>query len=492
MHITYGYIHLFQYCLIIAYAICFFEAVGVTEEERDAIGHPPQGTGLLGEFARSAETINAASVEQHGSATGFPEGHPFVEAFLGVPVMYASVAIGAFYVGRRSGGSPFSREAQARLEELAPYAAIAMANARTLETEHRRAVAAEAMAEAARGLQRLTSERQIGEVLADTLETIFDDAAELAVCWSAPAEDVRFHPLRWAGSRLCRDLSRMLADGVSQGQTDSEALAPDRNVTVHVADLEGGGKLAFAVAYEAPATMASAGRVLLSTLAEIGAIGLTVARRREAEDALGRYAVRDEIARDLHDDLIQSIYAIGLSLRGARTADPGSIHAAVSKASDDLNAVIHDLRSYIAQLSQPPEEVTAGGMLTTRINALLHDSGMTVPWTVTVQLGDQPLGRKLERQLYLIVREAVSNVERHASAGTASLTLQTRGDTMHLEISDDGRGFDRSRVPEGSVGLRSMEERVADLGGSIVITSRPGEGTSLIATLPIREMNDGQ
>jgi signal transduction histidine kinase len=130
-------------------------------------------------------------------------------------------------------------------------------------------------------------------------------------------------------------------------------------------------------------------------------------------------------------------------------------------------------------------------MLTTRINALLHDSGMRVPWTVTVQLGDQPLGRKLERQLYLIVREAVSNVERHANASTASLTLRTRGDTVHLEISDDGQGFDRSRVPEGSVGLRSMEERVADLGGSIVITSRPGEGASLIATLPIQEMNDG-
>ena len=130
-------------------------------------------------------------------------------------------------------------------------------------------------------------------------------------------------------------------------------------------------------------------------------------------------------------------------------------------------------------------------MLPTRIGSLLQEAGTRTRWKSDIQLGDQPLGRQAERQLYLVVREAVSNVERHADASSASLHLERRGDILHLEVTDDGRGFDRSSVSEDSVGLRSMEERVADLGGSIVIASTPGQGTSLIATMPVGETVNG-
>ena len=410
--------------------------------------------------------------------------------FLGVPVIYASEPIGAFYVARPPGRELFSQQEQERLEELAPYAAIAMANARMLEGEHRRVAIAEALAAAARSLQRGTDERQIGEVLADALEAIFADAAELAACWST-ADAEHQHPPRWDGTTLCQALDRFVDARSEPGQVDDAELGaelvPGRHCTVHVTRLDDGGRLALAVAHPVPVTISDEGRVALSTLAEIGAIALAAARRREAEAALERYAVRDEIARDLHDDLIQSIYAIGLSLRATATAEAGVLESALSKARDDLNVVIRDLRSYIAHLSERPQELTRGAILAARIDSMVRDPGMRVPWTVVLELGDPSLGRRLERQLYLIVREAVSNVERHANANAASLRLQRRGNVLHLEISDDGWGFDRSAVPDGSVGLRSIEQRVAELGGSVVIASAPGEGTSLIATLPTEE-----
>ena len=213
------------------------------------------------------------------------------------------------------------------------------------------------------------------------------------------------------------------------------------------------------------------------------------AAMREAEAALERYEERDAIARDLHDDLIQSIYAVGLSLRAALSAQPDEIRRALSKGVDDLSAVIRDLRSFIAQLSAAPPTVSSQEMLAMRIRALL--AGISRPtWDIDVDFGGGPLARQLERQLYMIVREAVSNVVRHADAHTASLALRREGDRLRLEVRDDGVGFDRSAVPVDSVGLRSIERRVADLGGSVVIDSAPGHGTSIVATFETREVGD--
>ena len=261
-----------------------FEAVGLTDAERAAIRHAPEGLGLLGEFALHPETINLPSASDHPRAAGFPAEHPAMGPFLGVPVMYASEPIGAFYVARPPGRKPFSRREQERLEELTPYAAIAMANARMLESEHRRVAIAEALAAAARSLQQRTDERQIGEVLADALEAIFADAAELAACWNT-ADAEHQHPPRWDGTALCQALDHFVDGRSEPGPVDDAELGaelvPGRHATVHVARLDDGGKLALVVAHPAPVTISDEGRVALSTLAEIGAIALAAARRRE-------------------------------------------------------------------------------------------------------------------------------------------------------------------------------------------------------------------
>ena len=149
-----------------------------------------------------------------------------------------------------------------------------------------------------------------------------------------------------------------------------------------------------------------------------------------------------------------------------------------------LGDVIRDLRAYIAQLERGVDGLTSAELLVNRIAGQLR-SDDRIRWTERIDLGATSLGSRRERQLYLIVREAISNVRRHSQADRASLTLRCNGSELELEVSDNGCGFDRERVPERSVGIRSMEERVADIGGSMIIETARGEGTTLRATFPL-------
>ena len=129
-------------------------------------------------------------------------------------------------------------------------------------------------------------------------------------------------------------------------------------------------------------------------------------------------------------------------------------------------------------------------MLSLRLRTLLSQTGGRTSWTVDIDTGEQPLDARLERQLYLVAREVVSNVVRHAAAAKASLSLRLEGDALHQVVRDDGVGFDRSAVGPDAVGLRIIEQRVADLDGSVVVESQPGRGTTVTAKLPLVKSAD--
>ena len=320
-----------------------FETAGLSDEAIAKLPHPPVGEGLIGLFAHHPVTLNVADAPSHPSASGTPEGHFSMGPFLGVPVIYGDRTLGAFYVTRTEKRPPFSDDEQDQLESLAPYAAIAIANAEAMELEQRR------------------------------------------------------------------------AEGVA---------------------------------------------------------------------ALDRHAVRDAIARDLHDDVIQAIYAVGLGLRAGRAGDGEAKDQAIDRASAALQAVIADLRAYIHRLGADPDALEPDTMLEERLHELISPGGSEPAWQLEIELGDRPLGPQLGRQIYLIAREMISNVVRHAHAGSASLSLLSEDETLVIAIRDNGRGFDRSAVPDSAVGLRSIEQRVADLDGSALIESSPGKGTTITATLP--------
>jgi signal transduction histidine kinase len=465
-------------------ALVDFVTSGPGSASRDRLPHPPQGVGLLGRFAQVRETVAVEDVAKHSAFSGFPADHVPMGPFLGVPVVYGGRAMGAFYVTRSPGQPPFSAVERTRLEQLAPYAAIAMANARTLERERARADAARVLGEAAQRLQQEAQAHTTGELVAflgGVLQRLFPRARGVLVRLSPPYDSDAAFSDGPAAAELASwaDTALAAAHGGEQPAFGARALG-------YVHRDEGVGVLLGAVA-DGPILEPDEALAGLRTAIELGADAITALQRREADAQLERYALRDSIARDLHDDLIQSIYAVGLSLRAAESGEPETVRRALRKGADDLNAVIRELRAYIAHLSERSPDADGTALLTSRIRALFQQYGTRPAWTVELELGDTPLDRRLERQLYFVVREAVSNVERHAAAQQAALTIRRDGERLRLELVDDGRGFAPAEVSPDTVGLRSIEQRVADLGGSVMISSAPGAGTRLVATFPITE-----
>lgn len=226
-------------------------------------------------------------------------------------------------------------------------------------------------------------------------------------------------------------------------------------------------------------------------LVAVEGISRNVTERREAEEEQRRVVAdiekqleRERIAHDLHDDIIQSTYAVGLGFHAARNNPGVTKEAALDRATADLNAVIADLRAYMQRLSTGTDTIDADQVLRVRIETLLASGPGRPQWTPEFTL---PALRPEEgRQLFLLVKEMISNVWRHANAANAWLTLRTDddGESIFLGVRDDGVGFDQNDDRSASYGLRGLDQRVSDLGGAITISSTPGNGTRIEAHLP--------
>lgn len=228
-------------------------------------------------------------------------------------------------------------------------------------------------------------------------------------------------------------------------------------------------------------------------LVAVEGISRNVTERREAEEEQRRVVAdiekqleRERIAHDLHDDIIQSTYAVGLSFHTARNNPDISKEVALDRATADLNGVIADLRAYMEHLSTRTDVAVADEILRVRIETLLASGPARPQWNADIAI--PPLGPEDGRQLFLLVKEMISNIWRHSGADNAWLTLRhgAEADTILLTVRDDGVGFDRDADRTTTHGLRSLEQRTSDLGGSLTIDSTPGSGTLIEAHLPLR------
>ncbi len=203
---------------------------------------------------------------------------------------------------------------------------------------------------------------------------------------------------------------------------------------------------------------------------------------------LAVFEERERIGMDLHDGIIQSIYAVGLmleeSLLDSRQSDPAT-RAKLQHAIDGLNAVIRDIREYIADL-RPKRFIFDN--LAVGLQMLVREFLMTKPIDAEVDLSEEA-GRWLApvaaNDLFHIAQEALSNVARHANATRLKVTLAQVGDRVVLEVVDNGRGFDPARRPsDGSHGLANMEERARAIRGELTVTSEPGKGARVRVSIP--------
>jgi len=205
-------------------------------------------------------------------------------------------------------------------------------------------------------------------------------------------------------------------------------------------------------------------------------------------------AVVDErlrISQDLHDGIIQSIYAVGLSLEDVpdlMIEDQAEATERVDRAIDRLNVTIGDIRAFITGL-EAPTDTTLRAALEAVVLEIARDPRLTVELDLArADAIDGRLSGPATHALLQITREALSNTVRHSQATQARVSFEVRGDLAELEVADDGRGFDiNQRRDPGHFGIANLRDRAAAAGGTIEIASEAGKGTRIIVRLPLLE-----
>jgi signal transduction histidine kinase len=217
---------------------------------------------------------------------------------------------------------------------------------------------------------------------------------------------------------------------------------------------------------------------------------LAESQRREGERAAFE---RQRIARDLHDSVSQSLFSTTLHVRTAQRAlkleeldSSGPVGEELSEIGQLTRGALAEMRALIFEL-QPGALAEEGlvAAVTKQASALSAREGLAIG--VDGPGERLPLRPEVEEQLYRLGQEALANVVKHARASSATVHIEARDDSVLMDVSDDGRGFDPAAVGPQHFGLRSMRGRVADLGGRLQVTSRPGRGTVLRVEVPAHQ-----
>jgi signal transduction histidine kinase len=218
----------------------------------------------------------------------------------------------------------------------------------------------------------------------------------------------------------------------------------------------------------------------------LNTLQLEIERWIEGVERLQALAVdRERIGRDLHDGIIQSIYAAGLLLESVQPVipmDPMRAQAQLGRVMDNLNETIQDIRRYIFDLrsDMPDDDLQSG------IKRLLRDFHINTLLETEFEITGVPveiLSMERRRHIFQIVRETLANTARHARAGWVKIVLQYNENTLDLTISDDGVGMETLQVSKGH-GLRNIRERVRLLDGTLRIESAPNEGVTFHLNVP--------
>jgi signal transduction histidine kinase len=466
-----------------------FIPVGLTEEQIDAIDHWPEGRGLLGLLIDDPRPLRLASIGDHQASSGFPSGHPPMRSFLGVPVRVRDEVFGNLYLTDKRGGGEFTEDDEAVLVALGAAAGIAIENARLYDASRRNQRWVEASAEVTTAL---LSGAEPGEALASITRKVLElSAADIAVL-ALPGENSSQMTISYAegvGAEGARGLvlpagrslsGHVLASGehvtsVDFGHDDRVAAAA-REALAHIGpavlfplgapgNVRGVltiGRCRGAVSF--PPSEAS----LAAGFAAQAGVALELAASRADAERLSLYQDRDRIAQDLHDLVIQRLYATGMTLEGTLSMITRPEAAArVSGAVDAMDQTIKEIRGAIFKLQARDQGTHAD--LRSRVVSLVEEMTPMLGFAPTLRLGaglGTRIGAETGEQALLALREALSNAARHSGASRVDVTVDVDSDGMlSVLVVDDGSGISEQRTRRS--GLRNLAARAEKLGGEL-------------------------
>jgi len=315
---------------------------GLTPEDADEIGSFPEGLGMLGAVLNSGQPIRVADIRQDARSQGFPQGHPLMTNFLGVPIPAPDEIQGNLYLTNKVGGAEFTNADEELITIFASHAAVAIKNARLYK--------------------------------------------------------------------------------------------------------------------------------------EVGRLAIIEERSR--------------IGMDLHDGVIQSIYAVGLTLESAQIIleeKPDEAHQLLSQGIAGLNDAIRDIRNFILDLRPRRFEGDLSAGIARLVREFQANALVEVDVTSPGKLSDS-ISPAISQAVFLTAQEALANIARHARASSVGLDLIADKNTVRLQVTDDGRGFDVQQKDQTvGHGLANMRARAEELGGSFAVESEFGMGTTVHLQLPLRQ-----
>ncbi|HEX5527698.1 MAG TPA: GAF domain-containing sensor histidine kinase [Solirubrobacterales bacterium] len=492
-----------------------FINVGIDEPTQRQIGNLPRGRGVLGELIREPAPLRLRDVNAHPHAYGFPPGHPPMHSFLGVPIALRGEIYGNLYMTEKQGAEEFDRNDEEAAVTLASWAGIAIENARLYtslserEEQVERALRrAETSVDIARTVGGETDVARILDLIVKRGRALVDSRALLVLLRRGDHLFVAAHA--GAIEEDIGDLTIPIEDSVlGAAMEDQVSQRLDRDSPPSEGRLREkvGAKTALVVPLlfrgRAVGTLVALDREaggiefdhedlrLLQSFASSAATAVATAQTVESErlqqQVESAEKERQRWARELHDDALQGLAAIRITLATALQSKGEDRVERIELAAEDtvarledqineLNRLINDLRP--AAL----ERLGLAGALEALAEEASARAGVEVE--TTIELEDSP-DRDQERLIYRLVQEALTNVVKHAGASHVSVSAKQIDGKIHISVRDDGDGFDTDATTGGR-GLAGMGERIELLGGEIEVASEPAKGTEITARVPLR------
>ncbi|MFF1355818.1 GAF domain-containing sensor histidine kinase [Streptomyces sp. NPDC058297] len=490
-------------------ALSDFVFHGVDVETAELIGRLPNGhRGLLGALIHDPDPVRLADLADDPRSCGFPAHHPPMRTFLGVPIRVQGEIFGNLYLAEKQGGGEFNDYDLSMVRVLATEAGIAIGNARLYEAARQRERWID-------GSVAVTTALLSGSDAEDALQVVAEQARHL----SGSAAGIVLLPAEEGGMEIVAvssdepsqalgviipDESEIVAELLGGAAVFIEDASTDPRILTDLArdygpammlPLQSDGRvLGTLVTPRARGArpFSDAERTLATQFASQAALALMMAEAQRDRERLAVYEDRDRIARDLHDLVIQRLFATGMMLESAqRRSVVPEVQVGVAKAVDELDVTIQEIRTAIFALQQGPAEAPSG--LRTRVLREINMAAVPLGFKPTHHFAgavDTVVGELTGKNLTAALREALSNAFRHAEAARidvvvdANVTLPDGQPGVRLTVADDGVG-----IPEGGrrSGLKNLKRRAESLGGDSWYGPGIGEdggGTTLVWQAP--------
>ncbi|MFL5819549.1 MAG: GAF domain-containing protein [Solirubrobacteraceae bacterium] len=494
-----------------------FLTLGIPEHTRREIGDLPRGRGVLGLLIEEPRAVRMPDISRHPRSYGFPLAHPPMRSFLGVPIMIRKQAFGNLYLTEKEDGT-FDQSDEDAVGILAEWAGIAIeharlyeeAEARRHELEHAvhgleatvaisRAVGGET--DLSRVLE-LIAKRARSLVGARALAILLEDRGQLRIAATAgelPSE-VRGDSLPLPGTVAQRVMgvrrAERIADVADRMPAASQALHVQAQTALVVPLAFRGRALGVLEAFDRMSSgpdFSSGDERLLQSFAASAATAVATAQSVEQVRLAQRIKASEEErrrwARELHDDTLQGLGAVGLMLSSAARSSDEELRGAVAGAIKQLNLEIESLRMLVTELRPAAlDELGLRPALEALIDRAAFSDGIEVRlrYDVAREHGDASarLAPDIESTVYRVVQEALNNALHHANATVVDIVVTEGDGALTVTVTDDGCGFDPAQ-PTTGFGLVGMRERIELVDGRLELDTTVGTGTRVRASVPV-------